>query len=42
MVVVKLHKSRNNPGVVFVQNVKDSILAVKMKIPSCNLTSREV
>ena len=35
-VVVKLHKSRNNPGAVFVQNVKDSILAVKMKTCTCN------
>lgn len=36
MVLVKLHKSHNNPGAVFVQNVKDSNLAVKMKIYYCN------
>ena len=35
-VVVKLHKSRNNPGVVFVQKVKDSNLAVKIEIYYCN------
>lgn len=40
--MVKLHKSRNNPGAVFVQNVKDSILAVKNEIRACNSVSCEV
>ena len=34
--MVKLHKSHNNPGAFFVQNVESASMRLKMKISSCN------